>query len=284
MANSKIDYSKLDYTNIDDIKIALEEENRIKDELLDKAYDENIGKLQSQTKLKKRQAYNEAMNTVPIMRERYANLGLSSEGGTVKTNEVRFNTMIDSALAELDRLLVSESAQLSSEVAKSKLENLNAMLKELRSESTRIEELLYQRKQDEIQNALERRRVAAQEASVAAAKEKARQDALQYENEAALAAAKLVAQGAGDKSGSAYMEYLEKYAGDYLRQNGINAGLIKNPAATNKPSSSSQSLSSQSSSSQSSSSSNADYIKKHLFVIRHMNMSEEVKKDYFERY
>ncbi len=266
-----IDLDIADYATIEGIKSALETEKNIMDDILDEEYAKNLDELKKSTHVKKRQVYNEAMSTVPVMRENFANYGLSAEGGKVKTEELRFNTALDSALAELDGILLSQSGEMASEVSRAKLENLNSMLKELRSESTRIEALLYQREQDKIQNALESRRIAAQEASNAINKARAEQEAYEYKNNAMLAAAKLVAEGANKDSSSKYISYLQKYAGDYLTANGIDLSTSVTP-----PTSSGNNISSGGSVVTAS-----DEIREHLFVLRHVNMSDSQKYDYY---
>ncbi len=266
-----IDLNIADYATIEGIKSALESEKNIKDDILDQEYEKNLETLKKDTHTKKRQVYNEAMSTVPIMRENFANYGLSAQGGEVKTQELRFNTALDSALAELDGILLSQSGDMASGLSRAKLENLNTMLKELRSESTRIEALLYQREQDKIQNALEARRVAAQEASNAISKAKLEQQAYEYKNNAMLAAAKLVAEGAGEESGSKYMTYLKQYAGDYLAENGIDLSSV-NTVTT---------VQSNGATSGSTMVGKSDEIREHLFVLRHVSMSDDTKYKYY---
>ncbi len=261
-----------DYATIEGIKTALEAEKNIKNDILDDEYSKNLEALKKSTDTKKRQVYNEAMSTVPIMRENFANYGLSASGGKVQTEQMRFNTALDSALAELDGILLSQSGEMASEVSRAKLENLNSMLKELRSESTRIEELLYRREQDSIQNALESRRIAAQEANIALNKAKAEQEAYEYKNNAMLAAAKLVAEGGNKESSSKYIAYLQKYAGDYLEQNGISlsGSYTGAPYANNTNIVSGGTVITAS-----------DELREHLFVLRHVNMDYSQKYDYY---
>lgn len=266
-----VDLDISDYATIEGIKSALESEKNIKDDILDEEYEKNLDELKKSTHVKKRQVYNEAMSTVPVMRENFANYGLSKDGGKVKTEELRFNVALDNALAELDGILLSQSGEMASEVSRAKLENLNSMLKELRSESTRIEALLYEREQDKIQNKLEARRVAAQEASVAVSKMRAEQEAYEYKNNAMLAAAKLIAEGADKESSNKYISYLEKYASDYLTENGIDLSTSVTPPKTSAATSASSSTMATAS----------DEIREHLFVLRHVNMSDSQKYDYY---
>lgn len=263
-----------DFATIEGIKTALEAEKNIKDDIIDDEYAENLQKLKKSTDIKKRQVYNEAMSTVPVMRENFANYGLSANGGKVKTEELRFNTALDSALAELDGILLSQSGEMASEVSRAKLENLNAMLKELRSESTRIEALLYDREQDKIQNALESRRIAAEEANLALNKAKAEQAAYEYKNNAMLAAAQLVAEGGNKESSSKYISYLQKYAGDYLTQNGIT--FSKSSSSSGAPY-----LNASAIASGGTIITPSDELREHLFVLRHVNMNYSQKYDYY---
>ena len=265
-----VDLTLSDYATVEGIKSALESEKNIKDNILDAEYAKNLEALEKSTHSKKRQVYNEALSTVPVMRENFANYGLSASGGKVKTEELKFNVALDNALAGLDGILLSQSGDMASELSRAKLENLNAMLKELRSESTRIEELLYQREQDKIQSALDARRIAAQEASVALEKQRLEQAAYQYKNDAMLAAAKLVAEGGSKDSSTKYIAYLEKYAGDYLMQNGISFTSVT-PAMENTSSGSTMvGLS--------------DEIRSHVFVLRHVAMSDSQQREYYENH
>ena len=263
-----VDLELSDYATVEGIKSALESEKSIKDDILDAEYEKNIEELKKNTHTKKRQVYNEALSTVPVMRENFANYGLSASGGKVKSEELKFNTALDSALAELDGILLSESGDMASELSRAKLENLSTMLKELRSESSRIEALLYQREQDKIQNALEARRIAAQEASVALEKKRLEQAAYEYKNDAMLAAAKLVAEGGNKESSSKYIAYLERYAEDYLVQNGIDFSSKLSPPQNSVSTGGTVITAS-------------DEVRSHLFVLRHVSMSESQKYDYY---
>ena len=267
-----------DYATIDGIRSALESEKSIKDDILDAEYAKNLEELKKSTHVKKRQVYNEAMSKVPVMKESFANYGLSASGGKVKTEELRFNTALDGALAELDGILLSQSGNMASELSRAKLENLSAMLKELRSESTRIEQLLYQREQDKIRNALEARRIAAQEASVAVSRARAEQEALEYKNNAMLAAAQLVAGGAKNFSGNKYVSYLKRYASDYLSANGIDLETKVKVVPYNKNEEKDQNVASGGSIIPIPAA-----IRDEVYVLRHVNMSYAQKYDYYIR-
>lgn len=267
-----------DTKTLDGIRSTLETELSLKNLGIDSEKDDAISGITAETKVKKRQAYNEAMNKVPVMRERFANLGLSSEGGTVRTAELEFNNALDSALLELDKLLASNKNNLEISASKEKLANLSSMLEKLRSESQRIEAEEYQKKQDEIANKLAKQKLALEAKSIENAKKandarielEKKELALkesQYANEAKLAATKLLLGSLDDKNTkNEYMEIIKKYAPEYLGITNspsvgkISADNLISPVKLTR-----------------------DEIKNAMFVIQHMNMSEAVKRDFYEK-
>ncbi len=222
-----------DSTTKDGVEKALKSQLQIKNIMVDAEKSSAEKSFEAQTKVKQKQAYNEALSQVPVMRERFANLGLSAEGGKVRTHELEFNNAIDNAIAELDRLLLSRKGELSDNAAKAKMQNLSDMLETLRNETVRIEQLEYDREQDKIANSIAKRQIAVQEANLALAKKKAANDMAmaqkqfeqqqkQKENESKLAAAKLILDGAKSTDGSRYYDILKTYLSDYFEGFGID--------------------------------------------------------------
>lgn len=140
-----------------DRKNLLSEQMDAKNRLAEREYEKAVSELESETEERKRSAYNEAMRKIPEMRETFANLGLSAEGGTVRTHEMQADAALDAAMAELDKLLLSGKKELLDEKEKQKLQNLSEMLAEYRSaldkesESARAAQEL-QLKKDQLAN------------------------------------------------------------------------------------------------------------------------------------
>lgn len=216
---------KLSLSDRDGVKDALSDELFAKNEEADKLYESARASLAADTEAKKRQAYRQAMSEIPAMKESYANMGLSLEGGTVKTDAVRFKTSLDQTLAALDELYLSSEGKLLDENVKTKLSNVAGMLKELREASEKAEKEAYEREQDKLAN-------DRADAELEYKKEKDLRDyELSAENIRAdnkakldslrLSAAKMYADSAKTTNTSAYLGILKKYAGGFLKSLGL---------------------------------------------------------------